>query len=183
MSEYDEEQLEPMPEPNRAPIKIAVETEIHFGEVLDRIAMQAMNAFGREYSGEGRNRIARVIDGVITKAVQARIAAAVDGLVDSTVERLLTDGWTEVGQYGQVNTPVTLEYLVRKRLSEKTRQSYDRPESNLIERKVDEAIAANMTAALTEEVNAARARFRKAVDSMIEAKVVEAARAALTGGR
>ena len=70
-----------MPEPNRAPIKIAVETEISFGEVLDRIAMQAMNAFGREYSGEGRNRIARVIDGVITKAVQARIAAAVDGLV------------------------------------------------------------------------------------------------------
>lgn len=184
MSEYDEEPLEPMPEPNREPIKIAVETEISFGEVLDRVALHAVQTFTRRYSGEGANeRIVRVIDGVIIKAVQARVTQAVDRLVDMAVGRLLDEGWTEVGDYGQAKPKVTLEYLVRKRLTERGRTNYNGPDQTLIERKIEETITTNLATALKEEVDAARSRFRKAVDAMIEAKVLEAARAALTGAR
>lgn len=168
------------PPPNREPIKIAVETEISFGEVLDRIAYQARASFRGHY---GEDALGRIIERTITKAVEKRAAKLVEARVDAAVDRILTEGWTEHGSYGEPKGgPVTLESLVRKLLTTKSRASYDGPEKTAIERKLDAFLDREVPSAMKQELDEARARFRAAVDKLIESKVLEAARAALKGG-
>ena len=126
MSEMYEEPEDPGHEPNRDPIKIAVETEITFGEVLDRIAWRALDSFRRDYAGGdgGQRNLDHVIERRIAKAVDAKAKALVEERVEAAVSKLLAA-----------------------------------------------------------ELEEAKKRFRASVDALIEAKVLEAARAALLGSR
>lgn len=174
-------------EPNREPVKINVQTEISFGEVLDRIAEFALRTWRERYSDESaQGRVRRVIEQTIVAAVHERARAVVDRLVDAAVEKIMTEGWAprSTDDWGAgTREPTTLAGLIQKTITTKGRENYNAPERTVIERQVDAYVAAETRKALDEELAAARQRFRAAVDAMIEAKVVEAARAALLGSR
>jgi len=190
MSEYDEEPLEPMPEPNRDPIKIAVETEISFGEVLDRIAYRALEAYCRSYSGanDGKAQLDNLIEKTVAKAIETRAKALVDERVEMAVTKLLTSGWTEPKKYDYDNAApkhITLESFVLSMLTkvhEGDRYS-DQIKGTLVERTLDKWVKSELAKLLAEELVEAKKKFKAAVDTLIDAKIVEAARAALTGGR
>lgn len=189
MSEYDEPIDEPMPEPNRQPIKVAVETEISFGEVLDRIAYRALDSFRRDYCGDdGRHVLDSLIEKIVAKAIDAKAKALVDGRVEAAVNKLLAEGWLEPKKYDYDNSApkhVTLESFVLSSMTkvhEGDRYS-DQIRGTLVERTIDKCVKSDLAKLLAEELAEAKKKFRASVDALIEAKVLDAARAALLGSR
>ena len=190
MSEMYEEPEDPGHEPNRDPIKIAVETEITFGEVLDRIAWRALDSFRRDYAGGdgGQRNLDHVIERRIAKAVDAKAKALVEERVEAAVSKLLAEGWQEPKKYDyDCSAPkhVTLESFVLSMLTKvHTEDRYQGLVSGtLVERTIVKCVNSELAKLLAAELEEAKKRFRASVDALIEAKVLEAARAALLGSR
>lgn len=191
---YDEPDYEepPPPEPNREPIKIAVETEISFGEVLDRVAWKAIEVFKRSYNHEnGSSIIGDIIERTITSAIEKRAATLIEERVEAEVSRILAEGWDEPkADYGYDRSApkhVTLQSFVQHALTRQIQHGDDRYNNispgTLIDRTFERFMKAELAKMLGEELAAAKKRFTEAVDRLIEGKVVEAARAALKGER
>lgn len=187
MSEMYEEPEDPGHEPNRDPIKIAVETEITFGEVLDRIAWRALDSFRRDYAGGdgGQRNLDNVIERRIAKAVDAKAKALVEERVEAVVSKLLAEGWQEPKSYNSAPKHVTLESFVLSMLTKV--HTEDRHQGlvsgTLVERTIVKCVNSELAKLLAAELEEAKKRFRASVDALIEAKVLEAARAALLGSR
>lgn len=183
----DDDSAPEQADPPHGPVRVNAEIDIQRGEIVGELARQILARFDERYS-QGEN-VNRAINALVDKHLTEKVKAIAEERVAAAVEKAIADGWEEPKAYDYDRSApkrVTIESLVKHALTHKyrDRNAYSNdPERTLVEHVIHQVTSGALTKMLTEELAAAKAKFKASVDALIEKNVLEAARAALKGER
>lgn len=120
-------------------------------------------------------RIDEEIDKRLTELFDERVQAR----ILEEVEEKITLGWADFTRYGQSGPVKSLRERVADRLERK--EYRNGTEMNYVDWAVKDRIDDFIKRELVEEARATRAKFAKAVDAVLQAKLVETIRASVFG--
>lgn len=121
---------------------------------------------------QARQKIDEVVEEEIRAVVEGRVEELVGAEIQKVLDKVLADGWQPTDRWGAATGErVDLHTRVSQRVTQylDTKVEYER--KTVVEKLVDDAVAAELKGETGKALQEARAKIREQVDAVLQAKL------------